>query len=154
MELFRERYATAYAEATFALPGAEETLRSLHGRGFRMAVASNKPARFCRLILDDLGWLDLFDAVQGPDLAGHTKPDPTMIRCCLDAMGVSPDAGLYVGDMVLDVESAARAGLPVVLISGGSSTPEALRETGQRLLPRIGDLLELLPSPSLRTNRC
>ena len=154
VRLFRERYATAYADGTTALPGAGETLRGLRERGFRMAIASNKPARFCRLILEDLGWLGLFDSVQGPDLAGHTKPDPTMIRLCLDAMEISPREGLYVGDMVLDVESASRAGLPVVLVSGGSSSPEALRETGLTLLPRLETLLGLLPPIPLRTERC
>ena len=151
VRLFRERYATAYAEGTFVLPGVPETLCALHERGLRMSVASNKPARFGRLILELLGLLELFDVVQGPDLSGSTKPDPTMIGLCLDAMGVARDEALYVGDMVLDVESGARAGLPVVLVPGGSSDPEALRVTGQRVLAHFEGLLELLPAREAST---
>ena len=68
-----------------------------------------------------------------------------MVRNCLRAMALSAAEALYVGDMVLDVETAARAGLPVVLVDGGSSTPAALRATGQRVLPALESLADLLP---------
>jgi phosphoglycolate phosphatase-like HAD superfamily hydrolase len=51
---------------------------------------------------------------------------------------------VYVGDMVLDVESAARAGIPVLLVPGGSSSAAELRATGQRVLERLTDLPGLL----------
>jgi phosphoglycolate phosphatase len=145
VRLFRERYATAYARGTFILPGVAETLLELGRRGFAMTVASNKPARFGSAILADLGLVDLFAVVQGPDLAGSTKPDPAMIGLCLEAMEVGPEEAVYVGDMVLDAESARRAGIPVVLVLGGSSDEEALRATGHPVLGGLRDLLALLP---------
>ena len=145
VRLFRERYAAAYAAGTFVLPGVAETLRELRRRGFVMSVASNKPARFGRAILADLGLLDLFAVIQGPDLAGTTKPDPAMIGLCLEAMDVGPHEALYVGDMVLDAESGRRAGVPVVLVPGGSSDEQALRETGRTVLSGLGELLTWLP---------
>jgi len=158
VRLFRERYATAYASGTFVLPGVAETLHGLSRRGFRMAVASNKPARFGRAILADLGLLGLFAVVQGPDLAGSTKPDPAMIGLCLEAMEVGRREAIYVGDMVLDAESGSRAGVPVVLVPGGSSDDEALRATGQPVLGSLGDLLSLLPKRAAPlpppTDRC
>jgi len=142
---FREHYARTFREQTRALPGALDTLRELHRRGYRMAVASNKPARFGETILSDAGMLPYLIEVQGPDRAGTTKPEPSMVRNCLRAMELTAADALYVGDMVLDVETAARAGLPVVLVDGGSSMPEALRATGQRVLPALKSLVDLLP---------
>jgi len=118
----------------------------LRERGFRMSVASNKPASYSIRILERLGVRPLFDTVQGPETAGALKPDPAMIFACLRAMGVTPDQALYVGDMAIDAEAGARAGVPVVLVSGGSSTPEALRGTGQPVLRALSDLLDVLPS--------
>jgi phosphoglycolate phosphatase len=109
-----------------------------------MTVASNKPARFGRPIVADAGMLPYLLDVQGPDRAGTTKPEPTMIRNCLRAMGLAQSEALYVGDMVLDVETAARAGLPVVLVEGGSSSAAALRETGQTIVPDLWSLVGLL----------
>jgi phosphoglycolate phosphatase len=143
--LFREHYARVYASGTTALPRAEEVVRALAERGFALAVASNKPARFSEDILRTLGMRAAFREVQGPDLAGTTKPEPEMLRLCRKALSVEADETLYVGDMVLDVETARRAGVAVVLVPGGSSSPAELRATGERLLAGLPDLLSLLP---------
>jgi 2-phosphoglycolate phosphatase len=143
---FREHYARVFLEMTSALPGALSTLRRLRRRGYRLAVASNKPTRFAEPILRRLGMSSHLDAVQGPDTAGRTKPDPAMLDACLDAIGTKRDQALYVGDMVLDVETARRARLPVVLVPGGASTEVDLRATGQRVLSRLEELTDLLPA--------
>lgn len=143
--LFREHYARVFADRTLPLPRVSETLTSLVERGYRLGVASNKPTRFSLPILQQLGWESRFQAVQGPDSCGATKPDPALLRHCLGQLGVSPEAALYVGDMGLDVESAARAGVAVVLVRGGSSSDADLQRTGQRVLRSVEELLEVLP---------
>jgi 2-phosphoglycolate phosphatase len=145
VRLFRERYAEVFRRRTSALPGALDSLRVLRRHGYRLSVASNKPARFGEPILEALGMRPLLDAVQGPDLAGTTKPEPTMLRNCLSAMGLPARQGLYVGDMVLDVKTAACAGLPVVLVGGGASDETELRATGERYLDSVSELVDLLP---------
>jgi phosphoglycolate phosphatase len=144
VDLFREHYAGVFAETTHALPSVPTTLRRLGRAGIRMSVASNKPARFSVPILRGLELLSWFDTVQGPDLAGTTKPDPVMIHACLAGMRIAPGEAAYVGDMPLDVRSAARAGLPVVLIQGGSATEAELRATGQTVLSSLEGLVALL----------
>ena len=46
---------------------------------------------------------------------------------------------------VLDVESAACAELPVILVVGGSSTRDELAQTGQSVVESLGALRSLLP---------
>ena len=140
---FRERYAEVH-ERTRILPGVRPTLRRLAERGLRMTVASNKPARFGEAIVRRLGLAPYLLDVEGPDRAGVTKPDPLLIRRCLCSMELEPHQVVYVGDMVLDVESAARADVPVVLVAGGSSSTADLRATGQVVLERFESLLGLL----------
>lgn len=148
VRLFRECYAEVHASGTRALPGVARTLTALRRHGYRLSVASNKPARFSRPILEACA-LAGFDAVCGPDVVGTTKPDPRMILACLAAMGLPASAALYVGDMLLDVASAAAAGVPVVLVAGGSSPLEALRATGQPVLHGLSALCPLLGRPPL-----
>jgi len=145
VRVFREKYAEIFAGDTRALPESLETLRDLHGKGYSLAVASNKPARFSSVILDRLGMLRFVTHVAGPDTAGTTKPDPEMIRTCLEAMQSTASETIYVGDMVLDVESGTRAGLPVLLVAGGSASLEDLRRTGRPVLETLGRLREELP---------
>jgi phosphoglycolate phosphatase len=148
VRLFRERYAEVHADGTVALPEVPETLRALRKAGYRMAVASNKPARFSEPILARLGLLPAIDCVMGPDVVDSHKPEPTMIHRCLESLEVRPEESVYVGDMVLDVESAARAGVPVLLVPGGSSTAEELGRTGQRLLRSFAELRVWFPGPA------
>jgi phosphoglycolate phosphatase len=153
VRLFRERYAEIYAEKTVALPGVAAALRALHGAGLALSVASNKPERFSSAILRDLDLLRWIAFVAGPDTVGTTKPEPTMIRTCLERTALTPREALYVGDMVLDVETAARAGVSVVLVRGGSSTDVALSETGQRTIDSVTRLPSLL-APARRGSGC
>jgi len=148
VRMFREHYAKVFRERTFALPGVAETIRELRRRGYGLAVASNKPARFGRAILESLGLLEHLDDVQGPDSAGATKPHPEMLRRSLRALDLPPGAGVYVGDMVLDVITAARAGLPVILVPGGSCERDALKATGQRVLGTFSELGSLFVRPA------
>jgi phosphoglycolate phosphatase len=147
--LFRERYAQVYAGGTVALPEAPETLAALDRAGLRLAVASNKPARFSEAILEGLGLRKHIRCVLGPGRAIAPKPEPTMLRRCLARLETPPGEAAYVGDMVLDAESGRRAGLHVVLVATGSSTAEQLAATGCPVLPDLGSLRRLLlPSPA------
>ena len=146
VRIFRETYDRVAEAHTRILPGVEATLGLLARRGVALAVASNKPARFGRRLLESLGIAGSLAAIEGPDTAGTPKPHPAMIERCLAAMAVSPSAAVYVGDMALDVESAARAGLPVVLVAGGSSPEAELRATGQVVLRAFEELSRLIPA--------
>jgi phosphoglycolate phosphatase len=97
------------------------------------------------VILDRLGLLRFLGHVAGPDTVGTTKPDPAMIGDCLETLRVAASEAVYVGDMVLDVESGTRAGVSVMLVVGGSASAEELRSTGWPVLDSLRRLLEELP---------
>lgn len=143
--VFRRVYDAVCVEQTRPAARLAETLSTLRARGFRMSVASNKPASYSGRILERLEVRAYFDAVMGPETAGALKPDPAMLRACLAAMGTSAAQTIYVGDMTLDAETAARAGVPVILVAGGSSPLHDLRGTGHRVLDTLYDLLDVLP---------
>jgi phosphoglycolate phosphatase len=147
VRVFRDRYRELYLEASTARPGAHEALAALSQRGYRLAVATNKPAYFARPLLAHLALLSPIETVIGPDIAGSHKPDPAMLQLCLEQMGLPPSRAVYVGDSVLDVESAAKGGLPVVLVLGGASEADELIATGQRLLHSLRELCTLLQDP-------
>ena len=150
--IFRAVYDRICEEQTHLLPDVAVTLAELRERGLRMSVASNKPASYSIRILERLGVLPFFDAVEGPDTAGTAKPDPAMIRACVAAMGVALYETVYVGDMTLDARLRGRGrgrGRP---IAGGSSPDDALRETGFPVVSSLKELpvrlLRLSPAPA------
>ncbi len=143
---FRERYARIYTRDTHLLPEVAETVRALARRGYRMGVASNKPARFGRPILEQLGLAPPLQEILGPDLVDHPKPHPAMVRRLLEVLQLEPAQVVYVGDMPVDVETCRNAEIPCWLVSTGSATLEELESAGgDRVLLHFSDLLDLLP---------
>jgi len=149
VRLFRERYPHVAVPKTRLLPDVPAVLASLEQRGYSMAVASNKPARFSRMILDACGVGAYFAAVAGPDEETPTKPNPTMLHRLMTDRGAGPAGTVVVGDMEVDSEFARAAGCRVVLVPSGSRTREELREVdADALLDSLSELPEWLDSQS------
>jgi 2-phosphoglycolate phosphatase len=146
VRVFRRHYETICVERTTLLPQVAETLECLRGRGYLMAVATNKPSYFARRILEGLGADRHFTAVLGPDRVENKKPHPEMVRNAILEMGLSASRTLYVGDMEVDIQTARAAGVRVVVLPTGSRSLEELRRSDPDLLiVSFGDLLDLLP---------
>jgi phosphoglycolate phosphatase len=145
VRLFRERYPQVAVEKSHLLPEAAGVLETLAARGHRMALASNKPAHFSRMILDAKGIGGRFVAVGGPDASTPAKPDPAMLRALIASAGASPAQTLVVGDMEVDAEFARAAGCRVALIPSGSRTREELVGVdADALLGSIAELPEFV----------
>jgi phosphoglycolate phosphatase len=138
--VFRATYERGCLAGTRGVPRLTETLDALRALPARLSVASNKPVRYSLRILEHLGVADRFDLIAGPETRGAIKPDPAMLRACLEAMETKAAHALYVGDMPLDAEAGARAGVAVVLVAGGSSAREELLATGWPVLDGLADL--------------
>ena len=149
VRLFRQSYAQICERKTSILPQVKQTLDALDGRGYQMAIASNKPSYFARDILKALEMDHLFVEVLGPNDVERPKPDPEMLETIIMRIGLSPEETVYVGDMPLDVEVGRRAGIAVYAVPTGSATrDDLLQARPDRLLHRFGDLLAILPSVS------
>jgi phosphoglycolate phosphatase len=154
VSVFRRHYDRICVDRTRLLPDVGETLRALRARGYRMAVATNKPSYFARRLLDALGVGAHLDAVLGPDLVSHHKPHPEMVLAALGAMGLAPSEAVYVGDMEIDVETARAAGMRVVVLPTGSCDLASLRGAGADLvIESFSTLLDLLPGALLESRR-
>jgi phosphoglycolate phosphatase len=126
------RYLAHYrahpAEHSTLFRDAGEALPALHERGVRIAICTNKETELSRTVLRALGVEDAVDAIVGADDAPHIKPHPTHVLTALEAVDAAPYEALYVGDNDADVEAAAGAGVPCVLVEWGPArAPEPRR---------------------------
>jgi phosphoglycolate phosphatase len=143
-ERFGRHYAAIYLDGTPPLSGAAEVLAHVAARtGDRVAVVSNKYAELCRRWLERWGLAGYVAAVAGPETYGARKPDPAAILPVLAGLRVAPADALLVGDMDIDVETGRNAGVPVVAVKGGASSPEVLERAGALA---VLDALSALPA--------
>jgi phosphoglycolate phosphatase len=147
VRLFREYYPLVAVEKSTLLPGVPAVLERLSRSGYSLSLASNKPLRFSRLILESNGVAGYFRAFAGPDATCAPKPDPAMLRALMAAMGSSPEATVCVGDMEVDVEFARAGGCRAIVLPTGSRSREYLAASAaDLLLDELGELPGALES--------
>jgi phosphoglycolate phosphatase len=139
-------HRTVMRAGTCLLPGALEVVTALAKAGIRLAVCSNKPVAFTRDLLDFLGLAPHLELVLGPEDVPRPKPAPDMLLAAIARLDMKPDQILYVGDMVVDVNTARQAGVRVWVVPTGSNELCQLRKAKpDRLLHDLFDLLTLAP---------
>jgi phosphoglycolate phosphatase len=141
VRLFRERYPEVAIRLSHLLPDVPAVLDELARTGWRMAVASNKPAVFSRQILEAKGVARHFFEIAGPDAATPPKPHPAMLLRILTAAGIPSSDAFVVGDMEIDASLARAGGCRVALVPGGSRSPEELAAVDSDVV--LGALREL-----------
>ncbi|MEZ0229238.1 MAG: HAD family hydrolase [Planctomycetota bacterium] len=134
---FLEHYADNLVVATRAYGGVPELLARLRGP---LAVATNKPGRFARRILAELGLLDRFVAVLGGD-EGPRKPDPALLDRLRALVAASREETVLVGDSRVDEETAASAGVRFVGVGWGIGSGEL----SARGVPLVSEPAGLFP---------
>ena len=130
VRLFRERYPEVAVAGSHLLPGVPGVLEALRAGGRRLALASNKPPRFSRLILEEKGIAPLFDALVGPNDVHPPKPDPSMLRALLGELRCAPEEAVCVGDMEVDVAFGRAAGCRAIVVPTGSRSRDFLEACG------------------------
>ncbi len=142
---------------TTVRPGAEELLRGLAGRGYRLGILTRSSEPFATAALQRVGLRGLVPFLRTRTDSGPAKPDPEALLRLLTAMSVPPARAVYVGDHILDAECAVRAQVKfyaVLPVETGSLGTDAdrFRAAGASAVARdLGELarqLDVLPPPS------
>ena len=122
LSAFLDGYDAAVGLTTL-MPGVTEALDALAADGHRLGICTNKPESPARAVLDHLGLAARFGVVIGGDTLPERKPDPAPLRAAFDALGSGPP--VFVGDSGVDAETAAAAGVPFLLFTGGYREDDA-----------------------------
>lgn len=130
LSIYRRHHRLSLADKSRLFPAALDLLRGLKTRGYYLAVASNRPTAFSRLLIRHLGVERYFDYVLCADRAEDLKPKPVILKRIMRHFKVKPGQAIYVGDMTVDVHTGRNAGVKTIIITTGSSTREEVRRQG------------------------
>ena len=126
-------------------PGTRQLLKYLCDRGYKLAVASNRPTRFSWLLIRHLKLRPYFSYVLCADRVKYGKPHPGLLKKIIRRFRLARSRVIYVGDMTIDAQAGRRAGVKTIIVTTGSSSRQEIRKERPRLIiSNIVKLKELL----------
>lgn len=134
-----DRFMTAN---TRLFPETVSVLQALKGKGANIGIISTKYRyRIMELAKDNIpeGIIDLI--VGGEDVK-TAKPSPEGVFLALENLGTDKDTTLYIGDSIVDAETAQAAGMDFAGVLHGATTAEELEAYPHVAIMK--DLTELL----------
>jgi phosphoglycolate phosphatase len=146
VDAYRARYRTHGARETTVPEGMAEAIATLAAR-MPLAVATSKPLALTEPLLDALGLLGHFTAVEGPALDAVAEPKAETIGRALRGL---PDGArpVMVGDRRYDVVGAHAHGIPCIGVLWGIGSEQELREAGaDAIVATPADLVAAILSP-------
>jgi phosphoglycolate phosphatase len=117
---FRAAYDAGGWRLVQAYPGVPEVLQGLAAAGRSLYVVTNKPELPTRLILEELGLLDLFRQV----VARDSIPTPYVSKAdaladLMTGFAIDPSSAVFVGDSVDDSDASRACRVPFVAAAYG-----------------------------------
>jgi len=120
--------------------GIPELLATLKSQGHHLAVASNKYQAATEKIVEHF-FPGVFDVILGEREGIERKPNPQIVYDILSTLNIHHST-LYIGDSLVDKETAANANVPFVACSWGFVDRDVLIENGVgRIIDKPEDLL-------------
>ena len=127
-EYFVPYYNEHNCDYTRPYEGIPEVLADLKAQGHLLAVASNKYQAATEKIVNHF-FPGVFDVILGEREAIERKPNPQIVFDILDRCAKGQKI-LYIGDSLVDFETAKNAKVPFVACSWGFVAREKLVEAG------------------------
>ncbi len=123
-------------EKTAILPGALEFCDKFKSNGIKIAIGSS--SKNARIILDQIGLGDYFDAVADGNDIKNSKPDPEVFLVAANRLGLAPKDCLVVEDANAGVDAGLAAGMDVLAV-GFAATYEKATYSATGLDDKIFD---------------
>jgi len=125
-----------------AFPYVNDVLERLHAAGLKLGVVTTKMQMTTERGLKHVGIRDYMSAIVTLDDVERPKPDAEPVELALQRLGALPETALMVGDSIVDIQSAAAAGVRSVGVAWSLKGEAVLREAGADYI--IHDMRELL----------
>ena len=126
--------------------GIPELLSTLKAQGHQLTVASNKYQAATEKIVSHF-FPNTFDVILGEREGIERKPNPQIVYDILNQLSTVNYqlSTLYVGDSLVDMQTAQNAGVPFVACSWGFVPREQLMTAGsQRIADSASDILSFV----------
>ncbi len=121
-----ELWKRKYMKTIEPFPGAIESIRELHARDIKLALASSSNPDEVEYYVELLGVGDLLAGTTSKEDAELSKPSPEIFEAALERVKSDPARTFAVGDTPYDILAAHRVPLPAIAVRCGGFPEELL----------------------------
>lgn len=128
--LYREFNLQKHDEMVALFEGVAEVVHALHQAGIKLGVVTTKMRLTTERALRLFGLYDYMESIVTIDDVENPKPHPEPVLTAIRNLGARPETTIMVGDSVVDMEAARRAGAFAVGVAWSLKGEAVLREAG------------------------
>jgi len=128
LAVYRKHHEKSLLRYSRVFPQVKKLLASLKSKGYKLAVASNRPTKFSEILIRHLDLKKYFDFVLCADKLKKGKPHPEILKKIMKRFFIPPEQTLYVGDMAIDAQAGKGAAVRTVIVTTGSSNLSEIRK--------------------------
>ena len=138
--IYRAFYSEHMLDHSRLYPGVKKILNYFKSQ--KQIVLTNKPNPFSRRLLESLGVAHYFAEIIAGNSSYPKKPDPAAILAIMKREKILREEALFIGDSLIDIETARRAGIQEAVVTHGFTEEDELQSAAPDFL--VKDFNELL----------
>lgn len=146
-DIFLDHYSNNICVHTGLFEGMSELIDALESRAIPWGIVTNKPHIYTLPLMQALGYAERAACLISGDTCSNAKPHPEpMLKAC-EMIGVAPEACLYLGDDLRDMQAANAANMRGIIARYGYISSDANLDTWQAhaAIDNPVELLKLIP---------
>ena len=124
---YRVRYADIGVLEYTPYAGMIELIADIRRAGMKVGIATGKPEKFTRVILQHSGLEEYVDMLITPNLGDKKQDKPEMVRAIMEKLG---KMAVMIGDRCFDMEGAIANGIDCIGVTQGFGSYEELKGSG------------------------
>ena len=140
-EIYQTHYDKHSMDHTAPYPDILKLLKTLKGRGYQLAVVSNKHQYLVKALNDQM-FEGLFEVSVGEVKGVLVKPATDMLYSALNQLNINKEEAIFVGDSDIDMITAKNADMISVAVTWGFRDLNTLKSLSPHFI--INQPLELL----------
>jgi phosphoglycolate phosphatase len=146
VERYREYYSVKGVLECTLYSGIKELLEKLSAAGKTVIVATSKPERFAKIVLDHFDLSQYVTFLSGATLDSNRVEKADVINHAFATLGITDtENAVMIGDRSFDVIGAKETGIFSIGVTYGYGTAEELKAAGaDRICKSVEDIEKLL----------
>lgn len=121
---FKEKADKVMTDNTTLYEGVREKLLRLKNKGYKIGIITTKFHYRIEQILEKYKANDMVDLIVGAEDVKLEKPHPEGLLCAIEYLGVDKRSVLYVGDSIVDAQTAQNASVDFCGVLTGTTIEE------------------------------